>query len=52
MTIEDFIEAAFKKKIPAKKGAFIAKSLSILYGALSFALVSTLILLLIIYFLF
>ncbi|CAH1113734.1 unnamed protein product [Psylliodes chrysocephalus] len=39
VTIEDFIEAAFKKKIPAKKGAFIAKSLSILYGALSFALV-------------
>ncbi|XP_072389016.1 sodium-coupled monocarboxylate transporter 2-like isoform X1 [Diabrotica undecimpunctata] len=39
VTMEDFIESALKIKIPENRGALIAKSLSIGYGALSFGLV-------------
>lgn len=39
VTMEDFIEGALKFKVPRSKGALWAKSISIAYGAISFALV-------------
>ncbi|XP_044751036.1 sodium-coupled monocarboxylate transporter 1-like [Coccinella septempunctata] len=39
VTMEDFIEGALKFKVPESKGAFWAKCISIIYGAISFALV-------------
>jgi hypothetical protein len=39
VTIQDFIYGAFNVVIPESKGAFWAKCISIIYGAISFALV-------------
>uniref|UniRef100_A0A6P7F9A0 Sodium-coupled monocarboxylate transporter 2 n=1 Tax=Diabrotica virgifera virgifera TaxID=50390 RepID=A0A6P7F9A0_DIAVI len=40
VTMEDFVESALNIKIPENRGALIAKSLSIGYGALSFGLIT------------